>query len=55
MTTRLGSMISFDPDGRLYDTRGYEPDLPHPPVPEDFLRGGGDSTLTAALNALSAT
>lgn len=55
MTTRLGSMISFDPDGQLYDTRGYEPDLPHLPVPEDFVRGGGDGTLTAALNALSAT
>lgn len=55
ITTRLGSMISFDPQGRLYDTRGFEPDLPHLPVPEDFVRGRGDSTLAVALRDLAIT
>lgn len=49
---RLASMISFQPDGRLYDTRGITPHVLHTPVPSDFVRGGTDSMLDAALNAV---
>lgn len=50
VTLRLGSMISFQPDGSLYDTRGINPDVCHQPRPEDFTAdGGADSTLEAAL------
>ncbi len=53
LATRLGSMISFTPEGRLYDTRGFMPDVPYDPSPEEFLVGGTDGTLDAALRILS--
>lgn len=53
LATRLGSMISFTPGGKLYDTRGFSPDIAHDPPPEEFLSGGRDSTLSAALRILS--
>ena len=42
-------MASFRPDGRLYDGRGIEVDVEVLPDPGDFLIGGGDAQLKAAL------
>ncbi len=41
-------MVSYRPDGRLYDTRGVEVDVEVPVVPTDLIRGGSDSALEAA-------
>lgn len=42
------SMVSYRPDGRLYDTRGVEVDVEVPVLPTDLIRGGTDSALEAA-------
>ncbi len=47
----LSTMASFRPDGRLYDGRGIEPDVPVAPDPNDF-RGASDAVLKAALDHL---
>ena len=49
MEVRCASMASFRPDGRLYDGRGVEVDVEVLPDPGDFLIGGGDAQLEAAL------
>ncbi len=49
MEVRCASMASFRPDGRLYDGRGIEVDVEVLPEPGDFLIGGGDAQLKAAL------
>ena len=49
MEVRCASMASFRPDGRLYDGRGIEVDVEVLPAPGDFLIGGGDAQLKAAL------
>jgi len=49
MEVRCASMASFRPDGRLYDGRGIEVDVEVLPDPGDFLIGGGDAQLEAAL------
>ena len=48
------SMASFRPDGRLYDGRGVEVDVEVPADPGDFLFGGGDRRLSAAMRLLDA-
>ena len=49
------SMASYRPDGRLYDGRGIEVDFEVKPQPEDFINGGSDSVLEAALARLLET
>jgi C-terminal processing protease CtpA/Prc len=50
----LSSMISYRPDGSLYDLRGIEPDVLAPPIATDFLVGlaATDSQLQAAIDRL---
>ncbi|MBM4104576.1 MAG: hypothetical protein FJ263_11140 [Planctomycetes bacterium] len=49
---RLSSMISFRPNGQLYDGRGIEPDIICGPVPEDLI-GRSDSVLEKAVELLN--
>ena len=49
---RLSTMASFRPDGTHYDGIGVEPDRVVMPLPTDFLVGGTDSVLEAALDFL---
>src|SRR5262249_8736262 len=46
---RLGSMVSFQADGKLFDGNGITPDILIVPIPEYFI-GGKDNALLAALN-----
>lgn len=50
---RLSSMVSFQPDGGLVDGRGVQPDVAVWPTPADFVVGGSDTVLEAALKRLS--
>lgn len=52
LEVRCASMASFRPDGRLYDGRGIEVDVEVLPEPEDFLQGGDDAQLDAAIKRL---
>jgi C-terminal processing protease CtpA/Prc len=45
---RLSSMASFQPDGRLYDGRGVEPDVVVATAPTDHTLAT-DTVLDAAL------
>jgi hypothetical protein len=45
---RCASMVSYRPDGRLYDTRGIEVDIEIRPAPADLVVGGADRVLDAA-------
>lgn len=47
----LSSMASFQPNGKLYDGNGIQPDVILEPVPTDFI-GQTDSVLEAAKNSL---
>lgn len=49
---RLSTMVSFQPDGGLVDGRGVQPDVVVWPVPTDFIEGGTDSVMDAALELL---
>jgi hypothetical protein len=51
LMVRLSSMASFQPDGKLYDGRGVEPDVEVKPKATDFI-GKTDSVLEAALRRL---
>lgn len=51
---RLGTMASFQPDGKLYDTNGVEPDITTEPSADDLI-GKGDSTLEAAISHIKST
>jgi hypothetical protein len=48
---RLSSMASFQPNGRLYDGNGIQPDVFIEPIPTDFI-GETDSILQAAIQKL---
>lgn len=48
---RLATMVSYRADGRLYDTRGIQPDVLIEPTVDDLL-GRTDSRLDAALDLL---
>jgi len=48
---RLSSMASFQPNGKLYDGNGIQPDVIIEPVPTDFI-GKTDSLLDAAIRFL---
>lgn len=45
----LSSMASFQPNGKLYDGNGIQPDVIIEPIPKDFI-GKTDSVLQAAQN-----
>ncbi len=45
----LSSMASFQPNGKLYDGNGIQPDIIVEPVPTDFI-GQTDTVLDAAIN-----
>jgi len=48
---RLSSMASFQPNGKLYDGNGIQPDVVIEPIPTDFI-GKTDSILQAAIQRL---
>ncbi|QQE13720.1 hypothetical protein JD969_09740 [Planctomycetota bacterium] len=48
---RLGSMISFQSDGRLYDTNGVQPDI-HVEPNADYFLGKSDPQLDFAIGFL---
>jgi len=41
-------MASFQPNGKLYDGNGIQPDIVIEPIPTDFI-GKTDSVLEAAI------
>jgi hypothetical protein len=45
---RLSRMASFQPNGKLYDGNGIQPDIVVEPVPTDFI-GKTDTVLDAAI------
>lgn len=47
----LSSMASFQPNGKLYDGNGIQPDFIIEPIPTDFI-GKTDSILQAAIQKL---
>ena len=48
----LASMVSFQPDGKLFDGHGVTPDILVEPTPEFFV-GGEDAQLKAAMQKVS--
>lgn len=52
-SVRLSSMVSFQPDGQLFDGRGVTPHRVIPPAPEDFIQGP-DRLLDAAVEIIRA-
>jgi hypothetical protein len=53
LTLRIGSMASFQADGKLFDGHGVHPDVLVEPAPEYYI-GGEDSMLTEALKWIAA-
>jgi hypothetical protein len=49
---QLSSMASFQPNGKLYDGNGIQPDIIVEPIPTDFI-GETDSVLDAARAVLA--
>jgi hypothetical protein len=52
LEVRIGSMVSFQADGRLFDTNGIRPDVELAPVPEYYI-GGRDNVLEEAVRRLT--
>ena len=52
LEVRLGSMASFQADGRLFDGNGIRPDVLMEPIPEYFI-GGRDNVLEEAVKRIS--
>ncbi len=52
LSTRLASMASFKPDGRLYDGNGIQPDVRIDPLPEYYV-AGRDNLLEAAVDQIN--
>jgi hypothetical protein len=48
----LSTMVSFTPEGKLFDRRGIEPHVVVPATPEFYTAGGADVQLEAALKRL---
>jgi len=48
----LSSMASFQPNGRLYDGNGIQPDIVVEPVPTDFI-GRNDTVLDKAIDFIN--
>ena len=51
LTLRIGSMASFQADGKLFDVNGIHPDVLVEPVPEYFI-GGRDNVLEEAVKRI---
>jgi peptidase S41-like protein len=51
---RIGSMASFQADGKLFDGNGIQPDVLVEPVPEYYI-GGRDNVLEEAVKRIRAT
>ena len=51
-SVRLASMASFNPDGRLFDGNGIQPDIRVDPLPEYYI-GGRDNMLEAAVELIN--
>ena len=51
ITIHLSSMASFQPNGKLYDGNGIQPDIVVGPIPTDFI-GKTDSVLEAAIRRI---
>lgn len=49
---QLSSMVSFQPNGKLYEGNGIQPDVYVEPVPTDFI-GRTDTVLDAAIQRIS--
>ena len=49
ISVRCASMVSYQPNGRLYDGRGVEVDVEVPAAPMDYLVGGSDTVLEAGI------
>jgi hypothetical protein len=45
-------MVSFQPDGKLFDGRGVTPHAVVPSIASDLVEGGTDSVLDAAVKKL---
>jgi C-terminal processing protease CtpA/Prc len=55
LTASLSSMISFLPDGSMFDLNGVHPDIIVEPLPTDFvIAGGSDTQLDAAIKRILA-
>ena len=52
IAVRLGSMVSYQTSGKLFDGNGVQPDVPVDPVPEYFI-GGRDNALEKALQIIN--
>ena len=50
---KCASIASFQPNGKLYDGNGIEPDVLVQPTPEYFLEGGDDPFIAKAMEVLS--
>jgi C-terminal processing protease CtpA/Prc len=48
---RIGSMASFQRDGKLFDGNGVRPDVMVEPVPEYYI-GGPDNVLAEAVKRI---
>jgi hypothetical protein len=53
LRVRLGSMASFQADGRLFDRHGVSPDVVIEPTPEYYI-GGPDKVLAEAVRRIAA-
>lgn len=53
LSVSLSTMVSFQPDGRLFDSVGVQPDVVVKPQPTDFVTGGTDTALDAAVRLLN--
>jgi C-terminal processing protease CtpA/Prc len=49
---RIGSMASFQPDGRLFDRNGVRPDVVVEPTPAYYI-GGADRALAEAVKRIT--
>jgi C-terminal processing protease CtpA/Prc len=49
---QLSSMASFQPNGKLYEGNGIQPDIHIEPTPTDFI-GKTDTVLDAAIQTIS--
>jgi len=51
LVLRIGSMVSFQADGKLFDGNGIRPDILVEPAPEYYI-GGRDNVLEEAVRRI---
>jgi hypothetical protein len=49
---RLGSMVSYQPNGLLFDGHGVQPDILVDPTPQSFTEAGTDNVLERAIQII---